>query len=54
MKPVEPIYRALYDFKGQTASELSFTKGEVLEITKKETNGISGICMGLTCRMVAR
>lgn len=36
----EPIYRALYDFTGQTASELSFSKGEVLEINKKEGNGI--------------
>src|SRR5579859_5162799 len=35
----EPIYRALYDFAGQTASELSFSRSEVLEITRKEGNG---------------
>jgi myosin-1 len=37
--PVEPIYRAVYDFQGQTASELSFSKGDVLDIMKKEGNG---------------
>jgi myosin I len=35
----QPIYRALYDFQGQTASELSFPRGEVLDVTRKETNG---------------
>jgi myosin I len=39
-EPPKPIYRALYDFNGQTASEMSFAKGDVLDITKKETNGI--------------
>jgi myosin-1 len=39
MQPVEPIYRAIYDFQGQTSGELSFSKGDVLDITKKEGNG---------------
>jgi myosin I len=46
-EPIEPIYRALYDFSGQTASEMSFSKGEVLDITKKETNGMSASCANL-------
>ena len=37
--PVEPIYRALYDFIGQTSGEMSFTKGEVINITRKENTG---------------
>jgi myosin I len=40
VRPAEPIFRAVYDFAGQTASELSFQKGEILEITKKEGNGL--------------
>jgi myosin I len=42
-QPAQPIYRALYDFNGQTASELSFSKGEVLDITKKEGNGMQSL-----------
>ena len=42
-QPAQPIYRAMYDFQGQTASELSFSKGEVLDITKKEGNGIQSL-----------
>jgi myosin-1 len=37
--PPQPIYRAIYDFQGQTTVELSFSKGEVLDIAKKEGNG---------------
>jgi myosin-1 len=44
IQPPQPIYRALYDFQGQTASELSFSKGEVLDITKKEGNGMIKLC----------
>ena len=32
-------YRALYDFTGQTASELAISKDDLLEIIKKENNG---------------
>jgi len=39
----KPIYRALFDFQGQTTSELSFSKGEVLDITKKEGNGMHNL-----------
>jgi myosin-1 len=38
-KPAEPIFRALYDFTGQSGSELSFKKDQVVEIVKKEENG---------------
>ncbi|KAF2099628.1 hypothetical protein NA57DRAFT_75130 [Rhizodiscina lignyota] len=37
--PREPTYRAMYDFAGQTSGELSISKGEVIIITQKETNG---------------
>jgi myosin I len=40
MQPVQPIYRAMFDFQGQTSSEMSFSKGEVLDILKKEGNGM--------------
>jgi myosin I len=39
IEPAEPIYRAMYDFQAQTGSELSFSKGDVLDISKKEGNG---------------
>jgi len=29
----------LYDFIGQTSGEMSFTKGEVINITRKENTG---------------
>ena len=38
-KPAEPIFRALYDFEGQSANELSFKKDDVVEIVQKENNG---------------
>ncbi|KAF3905552.1 Myosin-1 [Arthrobotrys entomopaga] len=34
----DPIYRALYDFAGQSVNELSLVKGEVLVIIQKEGN----------------
>lgn len=37
--PAKPYYVALYDFNGQTAGELSFSVGDVIDITQKETNG---------------
>lgn len=37
--PREPTYKALYDFAGQSAGELSLTKDEVILITQKENNG---------------
>jgi myosin-1 len=37
--PKEPTYRALYDFAGQSAGELSIKKDEVILVTQKETNG---------------
>jgi len=37
--PKEPTYRALYDFLGQSAGELSMKKDEVILITQKESNG---------------
>ncbi|TKA72206.1 Myosin-1 [Friedmanniomyces simplex] len=37
--PKDPDYKALYDFAGQTAGELSLRKGEVVVITQKEGNG---------------
>ena len=35
----EPIYRAIYDFNGQTSGEMSVTKDDVVIITQKEDNG---------------
>ncbi|KAF2485389.1 P-loop containing nucleoside triphosphate hydrolase protein [Neohortaea acidophila] len=37
--PKDPQYKALYDFAGQTAGELSLKQGEIIFITTKETNG---------------
>ncbi|KAK4987255.1 class II myosin [Elasticomyces elasticus] len=37
--PAEPTYRALYDFVGQTAGELSLRKDEIIVVTQKENNG---------------
>ena len=34
------LYRVLYDFSGQTASELNIVKDELVEVLKKEANGI--------------
>lgn len=34
-----PIYKALYDFAGQTATEITMKKGDRLVIKQKETNG---------------
>jgi myosin I len=52
VQPTQPIYRAIYDFQGQTGSEMSFSKDEVLEITKKEGNGMP-FSDGSNTRMVA-
>lgn len=37
--PKEPQYKALYDFAGQSAGELSITKDEIILVTQKENNG---------------
>ncbi|KAI9758001.1 MAG: hypothetical protein M4579_003237 [Chaenotheca gracillima] len=37
--PAEVIYRALYDFQGQSENELSIEKGEPIVIIQKENNG---------------
>ncbi|KAF2858354.1 hypothetical protein K470DRAFT_278626 [Piedraia hortae CBS 480.64] len=37
--PLEPQYKALYDFTGQTGGELSLKQGEIIIITQKEDNG---------------
>ncbi|KAF1989576.1 hypothetical protein K402DRAFT_444649 [Aulographum hederae CBS 113979] len=37
--PKEPVYRAMYDFQGQTGGELSVGKDELVLVTQKETNG---------------
>ena len=36
----EPTYRALYDFAGQSAGELSMSKDEIILVTQKESNGL--------------
>jgi myosin-1 len=36
----DPTCRALYDFAGQTAGEMSVKQGDVVIIVKKETNGM--------------
>ncbi|KAJ8613177.1 hypothetical protein MRB53_037043 [Persea americana] len=37
--PSDPTYRAMYDFAGQSGTELSLKKGEVVYIVQKEGNG---------------
>ncbi|KAG9241862.1 P-loop containing nucleoside triphosphate hydrolase protein [Calycina marina] len=37
--PSEPVYRALYDFAGQSANEVTLTKDEIITVIKKENNG---------------
>jgi myosin-1 len=37
--PKEPTFRALYDFAGQSAGELSLKKDEIVLVTQKENNG---------------
>jgi myosin-1 len=37
--PQEPTYKALYDFAGQSAGELSIRKDEIILVTQKENNG---------------
>jgi myosin-1 len=39
-KAKEPTFRALYDFEGQTANELTMRKGDTITIVKKESNGM--------------
>ena len=54
-EPLKPIYVAIYDFNGQTPSEMSFKKGDELDITRKEGNGNSHSsfsCVVLRFRMV--
>jgi myosin-1 len=36
----EPTYRALYDFAGQSAGELSMSKGEMILVAQKAENGV--------------
>lgn len=38
-KPAEPTYKAMYEFNGQTESELSLKKDEIILILKNEGNG---------------
>ncbi|KAI9737668.1 MAG: class II myosin [Claussenomyces sp. TS43310] len=38
-KAREPTYRAMYDFEGQSANELSMIKDDILTIVQKEANG---------------
>ncbi|KAI8939909.1 hypothetical protein NX059_003638 [Plenodomus lindquistii] len=38
-QPKEPRYKALYDFAGQSAGELSLGKDEIILVTQKENNG---------------
>jgi myosin I len=45
--PKEPTYRAMYEFSGQTAGELSLRKGEVILVTQKEGNGSYILCTTL-------
>lgn len=40
-QPKEPRYKALYDFAGQSAGELSLGKDEIILVTQKENNGMS-------------
>lgn len=39
----EPTYKALYDFAGQTAGELSLKAGDIIIITQKENNGMPAL-----------
>lgn len=39
-QPKEPRYKALYDFAGQSAGELSIGKDEIILVTQKENNGM--------------
>jgi myosin-1 len=39
--PKEPTFKALYDFAGQSAGELSLREGEIILVTQKENNGTS-------------
>ena len=38
-KPAEPEYKAMYDFSGQTAGELSLKKDEIVIVTQKQDTG---------------
>jgi myosin-1 len=35
--------KVLYDFAGQRENELSISKGDIIEIVQKESNGMSEI-----------
>lgn len=46
-QPKEPRYKALYDFAGQSAGELSLGKDEIILITQKENNGMPTFSISL-------
>ena len=50
--PKEPMFKALYDFQGQSAGEMGVTKDEIILIEKQEGNGKSSLrelnVLGLT------
>ncbi len=55
------LYKAVYDFPGQSVNELSLVKDEVIEVVKKESNGepcakikARSQLLNLCTRMVAR
>jgi len=45
-QPKEPRYKALYDFAGQSAGELSLGKDEIILVTQKEGNGAYTLIYG--------
>lgn len=45
-QPKEPRYKALYDFAGQSAGELSLGKDEIILVTQKEGNGTYTLIYG--------
>lgn len=50
--PRESTYKAVYEFNGQSAGEMSIQKDEVVIIEKKEANGKfyrEHICISLAC-----
>ena len=45
-QPKEPRYKALYNFAGQSAGELSLKKDEIVLVTQKESNGTYTLIYG--------